>query len=222
MKKVLVVAPHPDDETLGCGGTLLKHHDKGDEIHWLIVTHMFEEQGFSKFKIKKRDQEVKNVANLYRFHSTHKLKYPTSELEIIKLGKLIGGISEVVKKVQPEIIYVPYPGDVHTDHEIVFNATIACTKSFRYPFVKKVLAYETLSETDFGINPDHNGFRPNLFVDISKYLDKKIEIMKVFESEIGDFPFPRSEKAIRSLAAVRGAACGAQAAESFMILREIW
>lgn len=222
MNKVLVVAPHPDDETLGCGGTLLKHHDQGDEIHLLIVTHMFEEQGFSKFQIKKRDQEVKKVSNQYEFHSVHHLKYPTSELEMIKLGLLIGDISKVVKKVQPEVIYVPYPGDVHTDHGIVFNATIACTKSFRYPFVKKVLAYETLSETDFGINPDHNGFRPNLFVDISKYLDKKVEIMKVFESEISDFPFPRSEKAIRSLAAVRGAACGAQAAESFMILREIW
>lgn len=222
MKKVLVVAPHPDDETIGCGGTLLRHKDVGDEIHWLIITHILEEKGFSESKIKTRNKEIENVKTMYPFETIHHLKFPTAELETIKIGTLIQTISGVIHKLRPEIIYVPYPGDVHTDHEIVFNATIACTKSFRYPFVKKVLAYETLSETDFGINPDHNGFRPNLFVDISKYLDKKIEIMKMFESEIGDFPFPRSEKAIRSLAAVRGAACGAQAAESFMILREIW
>ena len=103
----------------------------------------------------------------------------------------------------------------------MFDAVAACTKWFRYKSVKKVLVYETLSETEFSINPDLQGFRPNIFINITDFLDKKIEIMKIFESELGEFPFPRSEEAIRALSSIRGASAGFHAAEAFMLLKEV-
>jgi len=130
-------------------------------------------------------------------------------------------VSERVKQLEPDTIYLPYRGDVHSDHAEVFDAVAACTKPFRYPSVMRVRAYETLSETEFSINPNDGGFKPNLWVDISCYIDKKVEIMKVYKGELGDHPFPRSEQNIRALATYRGAAAGVSAAEAFMSVKEI-
>ncbi|ARU60415.1 GlcNAc-PI de-N-acetylase [Tumebacillus avium] len=221
MKKILVIAPHPDDETLGCGGALLKHKAQGDEIHWLIVTGISESAGFTAERVAERDAEILTVGNLYGFETLHKLNFPTAQLDTLPIGDIVQRIGRVINAVQPDVVYVPYPGDVHTDHKAVFDAAVSCTKWFRYPSVKRILAYETLSETDFGINPDNNGFRPNVFTDISEFLEHKMEIMRIFKSELGAFPFPRSEQAILALASLRGAACGAHAAEAFMLLKEI-
>lgn len=221
MRKVLFVAPHPDDETLGCGGTILRHKAEGDDVCWLIVTGISEEMGFSSEKVSLRDKEIETVAGLYSFDSPYNLRLPTTRLDDLSIAELIDKIGTVFKQVQPEIVYLPYRGDVHTDHKIVFDAAVSCTKWFRYGFIKRVLAYETLSETDFGINPESNGFRPNVFVNITSYLDKKLEIMKTYESELGQFPFPRSEENIKALAKLRGASAGCDAAEAFMLLKEI-
>jgi LmbE family N-acetylglucosaminyl deacetylase len=222
MKRIIVIAPHPDDETLGCGGSLLRHVDKGDEIHWLIVSGITEGLGFTYERKEEREQEIEKVSKLYGFKSTTNLKFPTTRLDSLEMGDIVGKIGAIFKQVQPEVIYLPYPGDVHTDHRVVFDAAISCSKWFRYPSIERILAYETLSETDFGLNPDNNSFRPNVYIDITDYLDKKIEIMNVYKSEMLEFPFPRSIKAIRSLAFLRGAGAGYQAAESFMLLKERW
>jgi len=107
---------------------------------------------------------------------------------------------------------------MHSDHRKIFEAAYSCTKSFRYPFIKKIYMIETLSETEFAPSTKED---PNVFVDISKYMDKKIEIMKVFESEIGVHPFPRSERNLRALGTLRGATAGCEYAESFVLLKEI-
>lgn len=217
-ENVVVITPHPDDETLGCGGTLLKFGEQDKNLYWLIVTTM--NNYFSSEIKQKRDDEIHNVAIKYNFKEVFKLGYPAAELDKIPLGNIVNNISSIFKELAPNILFVPYPSDIHSDHKVVFDATMACTKWFRYPSVEKVYAYETLSETDFTINPDANFFRPNVYVNISDYIDQKIEIMKIYESEIGIHPFPRSEKTIRSLAYVRGAASGFQAAEAFMLLKE--
>lgn len=217
-KKIIVITPHPDDETLGCGGTLLKFKDQSYQLYWLIVTGM--NDNFTNIRKQERQKEIEKVSKKYQFDEVFQLNYPAAELDNIPLGDIVGKISEVFLKVEPQIILTVYPGDVHSDHKVVFDATKSCTKWFRYPSVEKVLLYETLSETDFSIDPDANGFKPNVFINISKYLDDKIEIMKIYSSEIANFPFPRSEKAIRSLAYLRGAASGYEAAEAFMLLKE--
>ena len=221
MKEILVISPHPDDETLGCGGTLLGHRDKGDKIHWLIVTEINTRLGYSPEQVDRRCAEIEQVAARYGFSSVHKLNLSTTKLDSIPIGEIIDEISGVFKKVSPEIIYAPYRGDIHTDHRIILDAVASCTKWFRNSSVKRLLSYEVISETDFAINPDLAGFRPNVFIDISKYIETKLEIFKIYTDELGEFPFPRSEKAIRALATLRGAQAGCEAAEAFMLLKEI-
>lgn len=217
-RNVVIITPHPDDETLGCGGTILKHIHLGDSVYWLIITEMG--SFFDLDKRNRRNREIEQVACKYQFEKTYKLGFEATTLDQISSGELIRKIGEVFREIQPNIVYAPYPSDIHSDHKAVFDATMACTKWFRYASVEKVFAYETLSETDFTINPDANTFTPNVFVNIGDYLDKKIEIMEFYKSEVSEFPFPRSEKAIRSLAYVRGAASGFEAAEAFMLLKE--
>ncbi|WP_135552183.1 PIG-L deacetylase family protein [Paenibacillus cymbidii] len=220
-KNVIVVAPHPDDETLGCGGTLLRHIAAGDRVHWLIVTEMPSHWPNAAERRAARQREIDTVAAMYGFAGTHTLGFPATRLDTVAIGDLVEAISAVFRDVLPECVYVPYRGDVHTDHKQVFDAAVSCTKWFRYPSVKRVLAYETLSETEFGINPDNNGFRANVLVDISPYLERKLDIMRVFQSEMAPFPFPRSEQSLRALATLRGQMAGTMAAESFMLLKEI-
>ena len=218
MKNIVIVTPHPDDETLGCGGTILKYIEQGHKVFWLIITTAGDFVS-NEWK-QKRMQEITQVAKQYNFEKTFELNLEAATLDQVADSLLVGEISKVFLEIHPNIVYVPYPSDIHSDHKAVFEATMACTKWFRYPSVEKVLAYETLSETDFTINPDANNFRPNVYINIEKYLDKKIELMNIYESEVDAFPFPRSEKTIRSLAYVRGSASGYGAAEAFMLLKE--
>jgi len=221
MNKIVVISPHPDDETLGCGGTLLKHLENGDNLYWFIVTKISENNDCNDDKIKIRNKEINIVANIYKFKKVFKCELLTAQLDEYSTKDLVEKISSFINEISPKIIYMPFKGDIHSDHGIVFDAVATCTKSFRYPSVKRVLCYETLSETDFSIDPTQIRFSPNVFVNITDYIDKKIDIMKVYKSEMGKYPFPRSEEAIRSLAMVRGVVAGSKYAESFVLLREI-
>ena len=219
MNKVMVIAPHPDDETLGVGGTLLRRKAEGASIAWLIVTTISKESGWSSEKVKQRADEIKRISLLYDFDEVYALNFQTTQLDTIPMSDIVAAVSGVFKLFKPDEVFVPHPSDVHTDHRVVFNAVSACTKWFRYPSVKRVLAYETLSETDFGLGTDQ-AFRPNVFVDVTEFFGKKIKAMDIYASEVGDFPFPRSHEAIRALATLRGAASGFKAAEAFELLRE--
>ena len=218
-KIVLVVTPHPDDETLGCGGTLLLLRNRGYQINWLIVTDIFEQFGYPESKIQSRNNEIEKVSKMYEFEHVIRLGIPTTRVDEVSKGELVGKISNVFHCIKPNIIFVPFHNDVHTDHKLIAEAPISCTKWFRYPFIEKVLYYETLSETEFNIDSTSSRFNPNVFVDVTRYLEKKLSIMKLYDSEIDEFPFPRSEKSIRSLAHIRGMQCGVEAAESFELLR---
>ena len=221
MNKILVISVHPDDETLGCGGTLLKHKSNGDKTHWLIATEIKKSEGFSDSVIKKRNREIKDVKDMFGFASVDKLGLSTTKVDSYGMSVIVSKISSVIDRIKPNIIYLPFKGDVHSDHKYIFDAAYSCTKVFRYPFVKKIYMMETLSETEFSSCTLENIFVPNVFVDISAFMDKKIQIMNIYKSEIGNHPFPRSEKNIRALATFRGATSGSDYAESFMLLKEI-
>lgn len=217
--KILVVAPHPDDETLGCCGTLLKHKEEGGSIYWLIITGLSSDHGWDKETIKKRDIEIGKVSKKYGFLETYNLGFPTTKIEQTNTSDLINKISKIYKKVKPNIVYMPFAYDVHTDHQIIAKALQSTIKWFRYSHIKKVYMYETISETEFNF-VETRIFRANVFVNISKYINDKIEIMKIYRGEISEHPFPRSEQKIRSLAILRGSQSGFEFAEAFELVYE--
>lgn len=217
--KSIVIAPHPDDEVLGVGGTLLRRKAEGAELSWLIVSKISVETGFSLEQVRNREDEINRISELFGFDSVFQLNFPTTQLDQVPMRDLVSAISNVFKKFLPEEIFLPHFTDVHTDHRKVFDAVISCAKWFRYSSIKRILSYETLSETEFGLGMK-SGFSPNVYINIEDYLENKLQIMDVYKSELGDFPFPRSHEAIRALAAWRGIASGFRAAEAFELLRE--
>ena len=217
--RILIVAPHPDDEVLGVGGTILRRKSEGAKVAWLIVTEMAAMSDWGAEKIIQRSIDIKNCANFFGFDNIFELNFPTTELDRVPMSELVTAISNILKSFEPTEIFCPHPSDVHTDHQVVFNAVASSTKWFRCPSVRRVLAYETLSETDFNLS-SRESFRPNVFVDIENYLSAKLEAMEIYTSEVGEFPFPRSREAITALARYRGAAGGFKAAEAFELLRE--
>lgn len=219
--KILVVAPHADDETLGCGGTLarFRHEQPNSEIHWLLVTEMNAQWGYSATDVQRREAEISEVAKLLSPLCLSRLHLRPAHLDTLPLADLIRTMHSVIFDVQPDTVFVPWRHDAHSDHAAVFDAVMACVKTFRAPFVRQVLAYETLSETDFSLDPGIASFRPNVWIDISSFLETKLALLRCYASEISDFPFPRSVEAVEALARLRGASAGVEAAEGFVLLR---
>jgi LmbE family N-acetylglucosaminyl deacetylase len=219
--KTLVVAPHPDDELLGCGGTLLRRVEEGGTVAWLLMTAIKEDNGWSVERIEERSREIEKVRQELQIapHHLYRLGLPTAELDRFTISLLVAKISKVVVDFEPDELLLPHPGDAHSDHRVTFEAASACTKWFRYPSIKRVIVYETLSETEMGINPTENTFKPNLFIDITAHLEKKLSLLSIYRSELGEHPFPRSRDAITALTILRGSQMGAKAAEAFQVLR---
>jgi N-acetylglucosamine malate deacetylase 1 len=220
-KKVLVLAPHPDDESLGCGGTLLKHRAMGDEIHWCIATSMNQSEDYSEKQKQQRSQVIRDVSRLYPFDSVIALDFKPAELDSVPKKDLLQSLKAMLEQLKPNIVYLPYAFDVHSDHQVVFQAMISATKSFRAPYIEKILCYETLSETDFALSPLNIQFQPNVFVDISLFAEKKYQILDLYSGEFKAHPFPRSIEAVKALGTLRGAQARCVVAEAFVLLKEI-
>lgn len=220
--RILVIAPHPDDETLGCGGSLLKHKSKGDSLSWLIATRGHEPQ-WSAELLERKENEIANVTAAYGFENTFRLNFPAIKLDNIPLDEIIVAIRDAVTDCKPDVVYLNHFGDVHSDHRVVFEATLAVLKPFYSGKhgVKKILSYEVLSSTDAApLNPARM-FVPNVFNDVTDFWEKKLEIMALYESELQEYPLPRALDSLRALGRVRGATIGAEFAEAFMLVREV-
>ena len=219
--KTLVVGPHADDELLGCGGTMLKRVAEGNTVGWVLMTSITEDKSWTKQQVLRREVEIASVCKGLGISTKDffRLDFTPAELDQLTSSTLIDSLSKVFKSFQPEEVFLPHPGDIHSDHRITFEAASACTKWFRYPSVKRVLTYETLSETEFALDHFERAFRPNLFVDIADHLQQKMELLSIYQSEISQHPFPRSLASVRAQALLRGAQRGVQAAEAFHILR---
>ena len=220
MNKVLVISPHPDDETLGCGGTLLHHSSKKDILYWHIMTRISKRSISNEEIIKSKKNEIEKVNAAYKFREMKQEVYEAAFIDNIQMNDLVNSINTFINKIRPNVVYIPFGSDIHTDHQIIFKASIACLKSFRNPFVESIRVYETISETHHYLDNKQN-FNPNLFVDISKFINKKIRIMNLYKTELQKFPSPRNEKTIRALSNFRGSSVGFKHAEAFMSLREL-
>ena len=171
-KKILIIAPHPDDETLGCGGTILRHVDCSDDVYWLIATRMHENSGFSKSSIEKREKQIDQVCKKYKFKSKIQLQFEATKLDTYSFSSLLERFNEKIDDIKPSIIYLPFQNDVHSDHRITFQTVMSCTKQFRKKYITSIRAYETLSETEFNLD-NSSGFKPNLFINIEKFMKRK-------------------------------------------------
>lgn len=217
--KTLVVAPHPDDEVLGVGGTLLRRKSEGASTGWLIMTGIEGQANWSNEQVTARKNEIERITELFDFDAVYQLGFASTKLEDVPKNELVSAVANVFREFEPEEVFVPHPHDVHSDHRATFNVVASCTKWFRNPSIKRVLAYETLSETEFSLSPG-GLFQPNVYVNIEAQLQDKLKAMRVYSSELGEFPFPRSLEAISALATLRGATSGYHAAEAFELLRE--
>ena len=217
--KSLVIAPHADDEVLGVGGTLLRRKSEGAVTGLLLMTSINIDLGYSTDSVRKREQEIKDISKFFEFSEVHELKYNTRELDKIPRAELVSAVKNVFDNFKPEEIFIPHPGDVHSDHKITFEVAATCAKWFRSPSVKRILAYETLSETEFGLLAN-SSFNPTYFINIENFLEKKLKAMQIYTSELESFPFPRSIEAIKALSRIRGSNSGYPYAEAFELLRE--
>lgn len=216
---VVVVSPHPDDETLGAGGTLLKLKQEGNKIYWINVTNVDNGSGWDKSFVEMRQLQISKVIMKYGFDDYFDLRFEPCSLENIDRSSLIGSISKTFQIIKPNWIIIPNPQDAHTDHKIVYEACMTCSKIFRYPYVKKITVMEIPSETDF--SKEGEAFSPNYYVDITETLDDKLDVMKIYDTELGEPPFPRSLENIKALAMVRGGTAGVKYAEAFKVIKWI-
>ena len=220
MKKILVFAPHPDDEVLGCGGTILQHVKAGNEVYVCIVTRGFPPM-FSNEETTKNQLDARLCHQFMGVKKTIFLDFPTTKLEFIERTELNGAILNVVRDILPDEVYVPHYGDMQRDHFVVAEACMVAVRPKYSPQTPKVYGYETMSETAWNAPTAHNEFIPNVYVDITNSLEDKKRALSYYSLQVSDFPDARSIEAIEALAKYRGAQMHMRAAEAFMLLREL-
>jgi LmbE family N-acetylglucosaminyl deacetylase len=213
--RVLAVVAHPDDEILGCGGTLLKHKEAGDEVFICMVTKAYQPEWTADY-IQNKLKEAKEVDKILGVTERIYCNLPTVKLNTIPYGKLNREIIQVVDDVDPDVIYTHFEHDVNKDHNIIFNAVMVATRPIKKKI--KVVCFETISSTEWS----NKGFTPNLYVDITSFIDKKIEAFSKYESEVKDYPHPRSKEGIRIWSNKRGIEVCIEYAEAFMVVRDFW
>jgi len=215
--KILIIVPHPDDEVLGCGGTIAKYSKKGEEVYTCIVTKAYLPDWSEEF-LRNRPKEIIKANKILGIKKTYFLDFPTVKLDTIPQKELNKAIAEIINKNNPDILFIPHKGDVNKDHRLIFEACLVASRPLKNK-IKKILSYEVLSETEWGqsIEP----FVPSVYVDITQTFKQKIEAIKVYKSESKPYPHPRSLEVIEALAKKRGSEVGLKAAEAFMVIREI-
>lgn len=214
--RILVVAPHPDDEVLGVGGTIAKYVSEGHEVYVCIVTSVKDPLLFKEIRL-----ETSNAHKLLSIKETIFLDFPVVGLREMPNAKLNEKLLEVVNKIKPNIAFIPHKGDMHIDHGEVANSAMVALRPINNPQLKAIYTYETLSETEWNIPTVDNAFIPNVWSDISKTIEIKKQAMELFKSQLKEFPHPRSSKAIESLSQYRGSTICVNNAECFMLVRNI-
>ena len=222
--RFLVIAPHADDETLGCGATIAKLSEQGKIVDVVIMTNasVGAPELYSQASIDLVRKEAFQAHKILGVTQTFFCDLPAPCLDQYPQYKISGTLSEIISDLKPETIFIPHRGDLHLDHGAIFNAALVAVRPQNGNSVKTILAYETLSETEWGHPFQDSVFVPNYFITVSEEnLLKKIAAMSAFESQLKEFPHPRSKQAIESLARFRGATVGAKAAEAYSLVRLI-
>lgn len=228
-KIVLTVAAHPDDEILGCGGAMARHAAEGDQVHILILAEGLtsrddernreSRQGELQGLARSADLAARAVGAL----SCELLDFPDNRMDSVDLLNVVKAIEKKIESIQPTVVYTHFPNDLNVDHRVTSHAVMTACRPVPGQVVKEIYFFEVLSSTEWAVGSQI--FRPNVFVSLGQknaaFLDAKMKALACYESEMRDFPHARSIEAIRTLAALRGASIGEQAAEAFEAARVV-
>lgn len=224
-KTILVIAAHPDDEILGCGGCLIRHINNGDSVHILLVSEgATSRTDQSPFKSDSTVNSLFSTSSLVAKNlsasSFVNMNFPDNKLDSIDRLDLVQKIEHHISEIRPSIIYTHFIGDLNVDHRRVSEAVLTACRPFPTQFVKTILGFEVVSSTDWAFG-NFCGFSPNWYCDISDYLSSKLQLLRLYESEMRSWPHARSLDSVRYLAHLRGSQIGVDAAESFVLMRHI-
>lgn len=223
--KTLVVAAHPDDEVLGCGGTIARHAADGDEVRIAILgegaTSRCADVGTGSEGVEELKRQGRAAAEALGVGEPLYFSLPDNRFDTIPLLEVVKIVEALLKKQPADVVYTHHAGDLNIDHRVTLQAVLAATRPTGADTPRRVLAFEVPSSTEWSFRGSVETFRPNVFVDVSTTINAKVEAMKAYRSEIRTFPHPRSEEAIRALAAWRGSSAGMRAAEAFELVRSL-
>lgn len=224
--KVLVVAAHPDDEILGCGGTMARLAGEGHEVRIAILA-----EGMSARSARREEADQKQMQHLHAQaqQAADKVgaielvlcKLPDNRLDTVPLLDVVKLVEDLVDRIRPEIIYTHHPGDLNVDHGVVHRAVLTATRPMNGQCVREIYAFEVPSSTEWAFQRLEPSFRPNVFVDIADSLETKVAALGCYGTEIREFPHPRSAEALRAIATRWGSVAGVKAAEAFELIRSV-
>jgi N-acetylglucosamine malate deacetylase 1 len=217
---VLVIAPHPDDEVLGAGGTIARLTDAGTEVVVAILTKgappLFAEKGAAQVR-----REARAAHERLGVARTVFLDQPAARLDQVPHHQLNRAVDGLLREVSPDLLLLPFAGDIHLDHQLTTLSAMVAARPHSADFPSRILCYETMSETNWNAPFMTPSFVPNVFVDISAQLERKLEAMRLYGSQQREFPHERSLPALRALAMLRGSTVHRPAAEAFMLVRQV-
>ena len=217
--KILIIAPHMDDEALGCGGTISRYVNEGHDVHVVFVAHRIYNHTFDKTANERERESTLRAKEILGYQTAIFLDLSDERLDMC-LQDIIIPLEKVVQEYMPDVVLLCHRGDNHQDHRAVFHAARVVLRPSATPFIKKILCYEVPSSTEQSPSTPMDYFMPNIFVNIEKTLTKKMDAIKMYQREGREFPHPRSSRAVEVLAYKRGIESGYNAAEAFMLYRE--
>ena len=219
--KILIIAPHMDDETLGCGGTIIRHINSGDQVAVCIVANRAYNHKYDLDLINNEKQSCKNAQKILSYQELFFLDLPDEKLDQSQID-IIAPIEKVVAECKPDIAYIPHRGDLNQDHRAVFEAARVVFRPNAIHRVTKLLAFEVPSSTDQVPATSEWPFLPNYYVNVENVLAEKIKAMSCYSKEKKDFPHSRSSEGLRVFSKKRGMEVGIKAAEAFVVMRDGW
>ncbi|WP_415380066.1 PIG-L deacetylase family protein [Halosimplex sp. TS25] len=221
---VLCIVAHPDDEVLGVGGTLARHAAVGEDVHVCIlsdgVTSRYDDESAADDEIeRRRDRARRACETLGATMSCY--GFPDNSFDTVPLLDLVQTVETELEDHDPRVVYTHHYGDLNVDHELTCRATLTAARPLPESSVDRVLAFETLSASEWAVPESGNAFQPTSFVDVTGHLETKVDALSVYEGELRDRPHPRNIETVRDNARVWGAKAGISAAEPFEVLREV-